>query len=261
MAKTKVRNTTEMIERIVLSEWGRKMLNMIAPCYGNSYAMLSIFQAVGVALDEVQTYVDDFFLQTSPVTATWSINIWEESVGIVPSSNDFTYDLENRREAVIKKLWERNAMPPEKLAQIAKVVSGVNVGIIENTSPDKFAVDLPDFYDEEAYYKLKSVIDRLKPGQYAYEFWSSGSIKNLLYIALKLGISRNRLSISAPESSESESTNNAVFVGVAVVRTCKRVAIGTNYTTYGDLDGLRYSDLDGLTFREIEGGAINNGTV
>lgn len=87
------------------------------------------------------------------------------------------------------------------------------------------------------------------------------SVDENIYTAMIPKLIKSRNKIQAPKSSVKEDINSTVHSGGVVVRTRKKITIGGNYTTYGDLDGLRYSDLDGLTWREIEGGAINNGTV
>lgn len=51
--------------------------------------------------------VEDFKNQTLPQTATWSLSLWEQSMGLPVNESE---SVEQRRQNIIEKRRRRNAM-------------------------------------------------------------------------------------------------------------------------------------------------------
>ncbi len=121
---------------ILTSPEGKRILNYVTQgFYHNSYIGLSLFQAIGLELDDMRHWVDDVRLQLFPQTATWSIEYWENTFGIETNEN---LSLEYRRQRILTKLMER---PPMNPAQVEKIVSRATdaiVKVIENVAPYTF---------------------------------------------------------------------------------------------------------------------------
>ena len=77
---------TKLMEEILTSEEAQKIIDFVSPVYGNSYVALKLFQSIGLALDEINSFPDDFIDQIMIQTATWSLDHWEEQYGLYPES-------------------------------------------------------------------------------------------------------------------------------------------------------------------------------
>ena len=65
--------------------------------------------------DEVKAMVEDFKNQTLPQTATWSLSLWEQSMGLPVNESE---SVEQRRQNIIEKRRRRNAMNPASTGSI-----------------------------------------------------------------------------------------------------------------------------------------------
>lgn len=93
--------STELMEQILTSEIGQQIIQRVTNKYGNSYVGLWLFQIIGMSNDEVKAMVEDFKNQTLPQTATWSLSLWEQSMGLPVNESE---SVEQRRQNIIEKL-------------------------------------------------------------------------------------------------------------------------------------------------------------
>jgi uncharacterized protein YmfQ (DUF2313 family) len=100
--------------------------------YDKSELTQWLFEAIGREYDELTAIAWSFYLQLSPITATWAIGIWEKSVGIAPDS---TTPLAVRRNAVMAQLTKRPPLSPYKIEQLAGAFCGETATVTENTDP------------------------------------------------------------------------------------------------------------------------------
>lgn len=166
MASLPIFNSTEMAEKILTSDEARQMYNMVSPIYGESYVALSIFQALGKALDKVKGYIEDVPNQLNPEKATWLLPWWEERYGITPGAD---WTLERRREAVISKRQFYAPITPEKLSSLLTALVGVLVDVIENTGQNQFSVYIRQNVTEDKYASGIQFVDAAKPAHLIYD--------------------------------------------------------------------------------------------
>lgn len=171
--------TTETMDRILTSEEGRKLVQMVAPIYGDSETALWIYQGIGAALDQLLRYLEEYKQQIFPQSATWSLELWERTYRIIP---DPTWTLERRRENVLNKKRKHGAMNPARLADIISVYAGQNVRIEEHTDiGNEFTViisALPDSINELA---VRREVDRAKPAHLIYHIIYENSIPGQIF--------------------------------------------------------------------------------
>lgn len=119
--------STEMIEKILTSASARRMIQRITPKYGNSSIGLKLINVKGLENDRIADMILDFARQAVPQEATWSIPIWERSLGIIPQSENWEINTQNRRQEIIIKLRARAPMNPAKINRIISEIAGVGV--------------------------------------------------------------------------------------------------------------------------------------
>ena len=73
---------TDMMQRILKSEMGRKIVGEVAPVYGEAYVALWLFEVIGRALDDMELWTEEYQQQIVPQTATWSLPLWEMRYGL-----------------------------------------------------------------------------------------------------------------------------------------------------------------------------------
>lgn len=72
------------MDEILKSQTAQRIIDFVAPIYGNGYVALWMFQAIGKPLDAIASFADSLREQTIPQTATWSLPIWEQEYGVTP---------------------------------------------------------------------------------------------------------------------------------------------------------------------------------
>lgn len=170
--------TTELMQNIVTSPEALKALGRVSPIYGNGYVALWLYQAIGLQMDEVRQWAEEIALQTNPQTATWSIPMWEESLGVV---SEPTWTLERRRQNVMNKKLVRAPMNPAKLAKLVTVSAGANAKIKEYTGKNHFTVyisSVPSMVNEEL---VRKDLDRTKPSHLIYTITYEQSVPGVQY--------------------------------------------------------------------------------
>lgn len=154
---------TEMVEKIVTSEEGRRILEYLTPIYGNSYTALWLLQVIGAQLDKAKRWTAELALQVTPQTATWTIEFWEKEYGIVPEDN---WTLEQRQKNVEQKMGFFAPVTPRKLEEVASAAAGVPVEIIENTGKNTFHVLVRRYV--ENFDRAIEIIEEAKPAHLIY---------------------------------------------------------------------------------------------
>lgn len=157
--------STELIKKILRSEEAKKLLSYVSPIYGDSYVALWLFQVMGMQLDKIQTWTDEFSKQINPRTATWSLPMWEKEYDIVP---EFHWTTEQRRTNVINKIKLKNPMNPYYFEQIISGLAGVPVEIEENTGKNHFTVHVRAHTTAEKFKRAEDGIKQYKPSHLIY---------------------------------------------------------------------------------------------
>lgn len=157
--------TTELTNKILQSEEGKKLLSYVSPIYGDSYVALWIYQVIGMQLDKMQEWTDEFKKQLAPQTATWSLPMWEKEYGIVP---ELHWTVEQRRINVINRMKLKNPMNPYYFEQIISGLAGVPVEIEEHTGKNQFTVHVRAHTTEEKFKRANEGIMQYKPSHLIY---------------------------------------------------------------------------------------------
>ena len=166
---------TELVQTILTSEKGQDLLDGVPPIYSDGYVALWLFQTMGVELASLGGYVEEYEDQTNPITATWTLGLWEESLGLKKNES-----LPNdRRRALIQEAWRHSSMPPARLAKIIENIAGVGVTINEredsggNESPYCFTVVLEESISSSLLAEVRDKIEMLKPTHLVFDIISS----------------------------------------------------------------------------------------
>ena len=171
--------STELMEQILTSEIGQQIIQTVTNKYGNSYVGLWLFQVIGMSNDEVKSMVDDFKKQALPQTATWSLSLWEQSMGLPVNESE---SVEQRRQNIIEKRRRRNAMNPARIEEIISAMTGAAVRMDEDYAKNRFAIyisSIPSLVDELSVRKKLKVI---KQSHKVFDIFYEQAIKGDIYI-------------------------------------------------------------------------------
>ena len=157
--------TSKLIQEIITTDAGRRILGYISPIYGNARVCLLLFNAIGIELQEMNEWADEIILQIHPQTATWAIPLWEQEYGILPDKN---ISLSQRRDRILKKMKSRAPMNPKKMEKVVQLSTGYSVRVDENTGKNKFAVAISALPGNEITQAVMKVVDQVKPAHLIY---------------------------------------------------------------------------------------------
>lgn len=133
-------------------------LDSISPIYEESKIMQAIQDACaksGLLLERAtKEVIEQFF----PQTCTFTIALWEESVGIVP---DETTPLEQRRAAVLSRRVKLESLTPERMSVVLSTLmkKGDWVDVQEGIGKHTFRVfPVSDSFE----YDIKAIVEKIK---------------------------------------------------------------------------------------------------
>lgn len=160
-----MRYQTELMRSILTNETAQKIIDYVSPIYGDSYVGLWLFQAIGVALEEICVIAEQLKDETNPATAELLLDYWEREYGI---ATDSTPTAEQRRAKIIAKTQSRGPASPAKLsAAVSLALGGVEVDITENVAQNTFLVNVRDYV--ESITPAVAVLERMKPAHLIYQ--------------------------------------------------------------------------------------------
>lgn len=171
--------STELMEQILTSEIGQQIIQRVTNKYGNSYVGLWLFQIIGMSNDEVKAMVEDFKNQTLPQTATWSLSLWEQSMGLPVNESE---SVEQRRQNIIEKRRRRNAMNPARIEKIISAMTGAAVRMDEYYAKNRFAIyisSIPSMVDEES---VRKKIKLIKQSHKVFDIFYEQATKGDIYV-------------------------------------------------------------------------------
>lgn len=155
------------MRRILNSPHAQRMIDFVAPIYGESETALWLFESIGQVLDNAAENIDSLFLQVIPQTANWSLPYWEEEYNITP---DPSYDTEQRRNNIIAKIKYIAPVNPAKLEEFASAAMCVPCKVIENISKNTFRIIIHGWSGN--FQRMKTLIDAAKP---AHLIWNTNA--------------------------------------------------------------------------------------
>lgn len=157
-----------MKDEILTSESGRRMLGYVLPIYDFDRFMLTLFQTVGIEVDEMHKWVRELRLQAFPQTATWGLRYWEQRYGLPVNES---LPIEERRRRVL--LWMVTEWPitRRQMEIIVSAIAGMPVEIEENVAPYVFRVFIRWNTDKLLdLVAVRNVIEESKPAHLTFQF-------------------------------------------------------------------------------------------
>ena len=160
-----MRYQTELMRSILTNETAQKIIDYVSPIYGSSYVGLWLFQAIGVALEDVCKIAEQLKYETNPSTADLLLDYWEKEYG-VPIDSSLTK--EQRRSKIIAKIQANGPASPARLsASVSAALGGVEVDITENVDKNTFLVNIREFVPSIT--PAVAVLERMKQAHLIYQ--------------------------------------------------------------------------------------------
>ena len=160
-----MRKQTELMRAILTDKTAQRIIDFVAPVYGNSYVGLWIFQAIGIVFGEIYDICDQLRNETNASTADLLLDYWERRYGL---PTDTTLTKEQRRALIVSRTQSRGPMNPAKLsAAVSAALGGVEVDITENVDVNTFRVNIREYV--ESIEPAVAVLERMKPAHLIYQ--------------------------------------------------------------------------------------------
>ena len=162
-----MRNQTDLMRSILTNETAQRIIDFVAPVYGNSYVALWIYQSIGSIIGETYTIADQLKKETNPISSTLLIDMWEDHY-MLERAPDLT--IERRRERIANRNRMKGYCNPSKLTSIVSgALGGVKIEFNENTSKNKFQIIVLE--EVESLVPAITMIDRVKPAHLIYDIF------------------------------------------------------------------------------------------
>lgn len=189
-----MRLTTEQTKMILTSEQAKKIINYISPIYQHGPMALSTLNAIGTQLDELDEWIGQLWDEINPLTATWSLYLWEQEYGL---PNNRSMDVEGRRARLFAKMFTRSRMTPYTIETLVSQLCGREVEVLENTAYRKFDINIQAGASRVNLTAIKKGVDAFKKSHLYYELFTivSGVIGLEFYSSNRI----YRLLICGPE--------------------------------------------------------------
>ncbi len=174
------------MEKILKSPSAQRIIDFVAPVYGESYTALWLYEVIGRVLDDVVNSADSLRGQALPQTATWTLPYWEKEYGL---SIDPSWTVEKRQANIITKIKFTPPANPKKLEEFASAATGADCYITENVSKNTFAVSFEG--RAGSLERLAAVINKSKP---AHLLWQINARSFMVESGLYVGGAAARFS-------------------------------------------------------------------
>ena len=97
--------------------------------YRKNAQTAALLDTLGLSAQEMAELVEDVKKQFFITTATWSLPLWEQQVGIVPAASATEQD---RRNAIQARLLAGGTTNAETICRMATAMTGYDARVIEN---------------------------------------------------------------------------------------------------------------------------------
>lgn len=152
-------------EAHIQTETGKRMLRAVTPIYTDEY-QLSIFNANGLVMEELQGITNKIGMEVLINNATWSLPYWESLFRIKPTDNQ---TIEQRRRAVILRMNEYFPVTRRRMESIVDTFTE-NGGTVINDKRGDYTFEIIlrnsgaiDFID------MVAAVEETKPAHLGYE--------------------------------------------------------------------------------------------
>lgn len=163
-----MRITTEQTNAILTSTQAKKIIDYISPIYSNGPVALSVLNAIGKQLDELDEWIGQLWYEINPLTATWALKYWEINYGLIVNTN---LTIDERRTRLFNKMITRSRMTPFSIEYLAKKICGREVGVEENTAYRKFDVNIEPGESKVDLDAVKKGISEFKKSQLYFDLY------------------------------------------------------------------------------------------
>lgn len=123
---------------MMTSPSGIRMLQYIAPIYGESTIMQALFEVSGKEIDDLRGWCAEIAAQSFPQTATWGLKYWEQLLGITV---DETKDITARREYIIARLRSAGTPTKKLIVDAAKAFTNGDIDVYPGTEPYHLTIE------------------------------------------------------------------------------------------------------------------------
>lgn len=150
------------------------LFNKLPQVYQSSKEVESIQGSIDSERVVLENKLKDFRSQVFVNTATWSLFMWENMLGI---KTDLSLSDTERRENIIAKIRGGKVCNKANLKELCKSYGGGEVEIIENFDDYSFIVKFVDEISPSNIKGLEKAINEMKPAhlnfsfQYLYNIW------------------------------------------------------------------------------------------
>ncbi|RIJ63596.1 putative phage tail protein [Rummeliibacillus sp. POC4] len=143
----------------ITTKTGKEMLESVTPIYNNDDYALSIFEANGKIMDEISVIIKQTIDQAFPQKASWSLNYWEEKLGIKNMANRMD------KERIQQVLYELNKYFSISRYRMEMIVNNFvdkkNATVEEEGEEYAFRIIIP--VDSKIGIGLRQAIEDVKP--------------------------------------------------------------------------------------------------
>lgn len=161
-----MRNETEQTLVALTGIMAKRIIDYISPIYHNGPVALSVFNAIGLQLDELDGWVNQLWYEINPLTATWGLDYWEINYNL-PHNSELT--IVQRRGRILTRINTRAPMNPYRIENIAKGVCQREARVIENTAYRKFDVDIESGENNINYNNIIEAINKAKASRLYFD--------------------------------------------------------------------------------------------
>lgn len=168
-----MRNQTALMRSILTNKMAQRIIDYVAPVYGESYVGLWLFQAIGVAIGEIYDICEQLRYETNASSADLLLDLWERKYAM---PTDLTLTKDQRRALVVSRIQDRGPANPAKLAaSVSAALGGATVEIEENVAPNTFLVNIRD--SVPSFEPAVAVLERMKPAHLIYNIrWATRTV-------------------------------------------------------------------------------------
>lgn len=160
-----MRYKTELMEEILTNKKAQEIIDYVSPIYGESYAGLWLFQAIGSVLDGVCDIAEAMRYETVPATADLLLPLWEDHYGL---PRDESLTKEQRRRRLTAYISAGGPCNPSTLAETVSVaLNGAEVDITENVAKNTFLVNIREPVRDVS--PVVEVLEERKPAHLIYQ--------------------------------------------------------------------------------------------
>ena len=140
------------------------MLLYVPSYYQGSKLYHAQNDAKGAELDAIRWLIDDVETQVNPLTATWSLPLWEDLCGLVSTPSD---SLGSRRDRIFTLLVSGSSMTARTIEAQVKSAFGLDVSFSWTREPYVVDMTITDFTENRDFGRVLNMVYELMPAHLA----------------------------------------------------------------------------------------------